>query len=239
MSKPIIAITPRYEKRHTWQRPGYQECITQAGGIPVHLSVNALGSSIEDIAHRFDGFLLSGGADIHPGAYGEELLPTCGELCPERDALEIPLAAAAIRLNKPVLGICRGFQVLNVALGGTLYQDLPTQLPGALPHDQPEPFEKPTHPVNVVKGSPLYQMIREERIQVNSMHHQGVRRLAEPLSAMAIAEDHLIEAFYMLDRDFVMGVQWHPEYLGMEDPASAKLICAFIRACEEQMERRP
>jgi len=236
MSKPIIAITSRYDEDRVWQRETYLNCIDQAGGIPVSLPLTGGALEIQDIVDRFDGFLFSGGADIHPGAYGEEVLPQCGGIVPERDRIELPLMAAALRSGKPVLGICRGFQVMNVALGGTLYQDIPTQLPQSkIQHDQEkipgQSLAEATHTVNLIRSTPLAQLTGREMLEVNSMHHQGVKKLGEGLCAMATANDGIVEAMYLPQLPFAWAVQWHPEWLGMQDDPSAQLFCAFIRAC--------
>lgn len=233
MSKPIIAITSRYQDRHVWQRPGYLDCIDAAGGVPVCLSVHGGQTGIQALVDRFDGFILSGGDDIHPGVYGEDMHESC-QVDSDRDAFEIPLMHAILNSGKPFLGICRGMQVLNVALGGTLYQDIPTQLPQSqLMHKQEEPFDRKVHPVNIIRNTPLNKLFGTERIEINSMHHQAIHKLADPLRSTAIADDRVIEAVYLPDHPFTIAVQWHPEWLGMDDPFSAKLFLAFVDACQK------
>lgn len=241
MNKPIIAVTPRYdsEGKTCWQRENYLSCLGAAGAIPVILSCcdGTYGSQpdFEAIVNRFDGFLFSGGADIHPGLYGEELLDCCGEIDPERDSFELPLMREALRQNKPVLGICRGQQLLNIALGGSLHQDFPSQLsPGVkLNHSQEEPYAAHVHQVNVIKGTPLHKLVQLDQLSVNSMHHQAVKKLADGLHSMAVADDGIIEAVYHTEKRFVVGVQWHPEYLGMHTPESEKIFVAFVDACSK------
>lgn len=231
MSKPIIAITSRCEDGYIWQRNNYMDCIEAAGGIAVCLSLHGGSSAIDSLVDRFDGFLFSGGDDIHPGAYGEDMLEECKvDTC--RDALEIPLMAAVLAKKKPVFGICRGLQVMNIVLGGNLYQDIPSQLPESnILHNQEEPFTKTVHQVNILPNTPLTSILGSDRIDINSMHHQSIRALAESLRPTAMADDNIIEGVYLPDHPFAVAVQWHPEWLGMEDPASAKLFVAFIDAC--------
>lgn len=238
MRKPMIAITPRFktEDNVSWMKPEYLECLGAAGALPVILSCNTGAYSIEDIPElvsQFDGFLFSGGTDLHPELYGEERLDCCGEIIPERDRLEIPLCREVVRQNKPMLGICRGSQVLNVALGGSLYQDIPSQLtpPVSIGHLQEKPYTVTAHPIKVLPGTPLYDMVQQDRIEINSVHHQGMKRLAPGLVPMAEAEDGIIEALYHTEKKFVMGVQWHPELLGMGNLASEQIFRAFVQAC--------
>ncbi len=188
-----------------------------------------------------DGVLFSGGPDIHPGLYGEELLDCCGALAPERDALEIPLMQKAIAIDKPVFGICRGFQVLNVVTGGTMYQDINTQNKSSVhiehQRTKPEEKDKVMHKVNVIRDTPLHTFSEGLlQIGVNTLHHQGVKKLGEPLRSMAIADDGIVEAAYYPGKKFVMGVQWHPEILGLGDKVANNLFTAFVEACAQNMK---
>ena len=224
MRKPIIAITPKTgnggdeDSKFCYVFPNFINCVSACGGIPIQLS-SLEGSfqvaDLDELLERVDGVLFSGGPDIHPGLYGEELMDCCGALAPERDALEIPLMQKAIEMNKPVLGVCRGFQVLNVATGGTLYQDINTQL-------------KSSVKIEHTFSEGLLQ------IGVNTLHHQGVKKLGEPLRSMAVADDGIIEAVYHPDKKFVMGFQWHPEILGLSNSISSRIFEAFIDACTKQ-----
>lgn len=247
MRKPIIAITPNFkpdlnqdfkpQESLCCVKETYLNCIGLAGALPVILSCTEHSfsgkSDFEQLAQCFDGFLFSGGTDLHPGLFGEEVLECCGEIIPERDNFELPLMLEAIRANKPVLGVCRGMQLLNVALGGTLYQDIPTQIKPSVKihHQQPEPYTKAVHKVNIIKGTPLDDLVHMEQLNVNSVHHQAIKALAPSLRSMAVAGDGIIEAVYRMDKNFVMGVQWHPEFLGMEDAPSEKIFSAFVDAC--------
>ena len=176
--------------------------------------------------------LLSGGPDVDPVLYGEEKLPCCGEILAVRDAMELSLFRKALKSGLPVLGICRGLQVMNVALGGTLYQDIATQLPGAIKHPCYDTPRDKVHEVTVTEHSRLHRITGLARIGVNSRHHQGVKKLADSLKATAYSEDGLIEAFECPAEKFVMAVQWHPESLSDRYPEAQAIFNAFAEACK-------
>ena len=233
MKKPIIALTPLWDKKleSTWMLTGYMDLIIKNGGVPVVLSFCDDADSVKEIADRFDGFVFTGGDDIAPCYYNQDKTEQCGEPCQKRDSLEFALFKEVIKTEKPVLGICRGMQFLNVALGGTLYQDLPTQRKSTTSHKQPKPSDALTHGVTVVKGTPLYDIVGTESLMVNTLHHQAVDKLADGLKVCAIAEDGLVEAFYAPEKAFLMGVQWHPEMLFAHAPNNLKIGKAFVEIC--------
>lgn len=247
MKRPIIAITPktgkdqREESPYCYVFPKFIQMISECGGIPITLC-NQEGSfqvsDMHSILERVDGVLFTGGPDLHPGLYGEDVMDCCGEIAEERDALEILLMQEAIRMNKPVLAVCRGFQIMNVALGGSLYQDIGKQHKSSVQinHSQEEKDAvHPAHKVNVIRDTPLHQFSKGLlQIGVNSLHHQAINKLAEPLRSMAAADDGIIEAVYHPEKDFVIGVQWHPEILGISDSVSEELFLAFVDACAKQ-----
>jgi len=238
MEKPKIAVVPLIDKARQsyWMLPGYMKAVEAAGGIPFMLPLTSDESDIARMSCMFDGFLFTGGQDINPGLYGERAEEVCGEVCHERDAMESALFKRVLELDKPVFGICRGLQMINVLLGGTLYQDIPTQFVSSVKigHSQSPPYSKPVHDVRIEKDSLLQRIIGKEVYKVNSYHHQGIKRLAEPLVAAAEAEDGLIEAVIMPDKKFVLAVQWHPEFNYAEDEGSFRLFEAFIRSCGQQ-----
>jgi putative glutamine amidotransferase len=233
MEKPVIGVTPLWDegKNSLWMLPGYVDSISRAGGLPIMLPLTADKAEVRQLADLCAGFLFTGGQDVNPGLYGAEVLPICGPICQIRDAMEGALfSVAVLEGNKPALGICRGIQIFNVLLGGTLYQDIPTQLPqSVLTHRQNPPYEQPVHEVNIEAGSPLGALLGAETLAVNSSHHQGIAGLSPKLSPMAWAGDGLIEAVYMKEKAFVWAVQWHPEVLATE--SSGKIFTAFIEAC--------
>ena len=168
---------------------------------------------------------------MDPARYGQELLPCCGPLSPAKDRAELALLERFLRLDKPVLALCRGMQLLNVHLGGTLYQDLDTQFPTRVTHRQQPPYDLPVHAVSVRPGGPLYRIVGREQLAVNSYHHQAVRDTAPPLSVQARAPDGIVEAVALPGARFVLGVQWHPEAMPREDESAAAIFSAFLSAC--------
>jgi len=169
--------------------------------------------------------------------YGQTDSGLCGEICKERDEMEPVLFSEAIlRLDKPAFGICRGLQFFNAVLGGTLYQDIPSQLSGtiSIDHNQKAPMTETCHTVLIRADTPLHEFFTTDKADVNSGHHQGVCELSDKLSAMAVAEDGLIEAAYMPDKAFVWAVQWHPECTP-HDEHSRKLFGAFVEAAARRM----
>ncbi|MDU2240868.1 MAG: gamma-glutamyl-gamma-aminobutyrate hydrolase family protein, partial [Paenibacillus sp.] len=165
--------------------------------------------------------------------YGQEKLPLCQTTSACRDSLEKRLFEKTLQYEKPVLGICRGFQFMNVMLGGSLYQDIKSQTNPSSPlvHSQGKPYEAPAHSVKLYRDTPIYHLAGQDEIMVNSLHHQAVHRLADRLTPAAVAPDGIIEAAYMPDVTFVVGVQWHPEYRFEQDPVSARLFKAFVDSC--------
>lgn len=233
--KPIIGLIPLYdeEKKSCWMLPGYEEILERCGAAPV---IFPLTTDTEVLAACFslcDGLLLTGGQDVSPALYGAKTQEYCGVICPQRDAMETDLLRRALKKDLPVLGICRGLQFLNAALGGTLFQDLPTERPSAAEHHMTPPYDRAVHKVTVLPDTLLFDVLGQEELGVNSYHHQGVRTLAPDLREMARAEDGLIEAAYLPGKRFVAGVQWHPELAGAKDSSSVKLVEAFVNACRE------
>ncbi len=230
--KPVIGIVPLVdiEKESYWMLPGYMEGIAQAGGLPLMLPLTDDAADLEQILAMCSGFLFTGGHDVSPELYGEEKLPQCAECCPARDRMELPLLKKALAADKPILGICRGIQFLNAALGGTLYQDLPTQHPSSLTHRQSPPYDIPAHEVVIETGSPLHELLGTCRLPVNSCHHQAIKALSPQLQPMAYAPDGLVEAVCMPEKHFVWAVQWHPEFSWRTDAQSRKIFQAFVNA---------
>ncbi|HEY2805930.1 MAG TPA: gamma-glutamyl-gamma-aminobutyrate hydrolase family protein [Gemmatimonadales bacterium] len=189
-------------------------------------------ATMREIYERIDGLFLPGGVDMEPSTYGEQRGPHCGRTDPARDWAELLLTRWALKDRKPVLAVCRGAQVLNVAVGGTLFQDLASQQPKSIKHDYfpsgGHTRDELTHDVVLVAGSRLAGVLGAGRLPVNSMHHQGIARLAPGLVATATSPDGLVEAVETDDDRFVVGVQWHPEDLVDVDPRMRRLFDAFI-----------
>ena len=235
MKKPLIALMPLWDEKMNsyWMLPGYMDLIIKSGGVPVMLSFSDDEQSVKEIADRFDGFVFTGGDDIDPAKYGEEKIKECGQSCVHRDSLEFALFSEAVKTDKPILGICRGMQFLNAALGGTLYQDLPTQKPSEVCHKQPAPFDALTHSVTVEKGTLLYNIVGTEKLMVNTLHHQAVDKIAPCLVPCAKSDDGLVEAVYDPEKAFLLGVQWHPEMIFGQEENSIKIGKAFVEACKK------
>ena len=233
MSK-IIGVVPLWDekKESIWMIPGYLEGIINTGGVPIILPFTDDEDVLRRSAKLCGGFLLTGGQDVSPEIYGEEALPQCGEACGVRDRMEEFLLNLAISEDKPVLGICRGIQFMNAVLGGTLYQDIPTQYDTYTIHCQKPPYDIPVHNVTVAEDSPLYQVIRKTEISVNSYHHQAVKALSDKLRPMAYSEDGLVEAVYIPDKRFIWAVQWHPELNFKTEKSSEEIFGKFVEACK-------
>lgn len=235
--KPIIGLVPLIDeiKDSLWMLPGYMEGIEAAGGIPVMFPLTSDEDAIDRLLDLVQGVLLTGGHDVDPSLYGEEPLRQCGAAAPDRDIMETILLRKALERNMPVLGICRGIQFLNVYMGGTLYQDLPTQRPGKTEHHQTPPYDVPVHEVSVFEGTGLAKLLGKKKLNVNSYHHQAVKTLGKDLTVMAVSEDGLTEAVEMTGRDFVWAVQWHPEFSFKSDSDCLKIFEEFVRKCEGRL----
>lgn len=233
--KPVIGLIPLVdeERESLWMLPGYMDGVAAAGGLPVMLPLTDDPEELDQLCEMCDGFLLTGGHDVSPEFYGAERIGACGACSPERDRMEAAILRHAMDADKPVLGICRGIQFLNAALGGTLWQDLPTQHPSPVEHHQTPPYDAPIHSVAILPGTPLAAALGAEELMVNSYHHQAVRELAAPLQAMAVSPDGLIEAVRHPGHRFIWGVQWHPEFAWKSDPAAGIIFKAFVDACRE------
>lgn len=243
--QPLIGITSAY-----WVSPdgwGYNRMyhpiamgVARAGGLPVLIPTGLDEESLRALYSRIDGLLLPGGPDVDPAHFGEERHPNLGSIDPPRDALELPLARWAVADDLPVFGICRGHQVLNVALGGTLVQDIPSEIETDLHHDQPnsEPRSKRLHDIAISPGSHLARVMGDTQIAVNSLHHQSVEQPAPGLNVSAYSPDGIIEALEMPDKLFVLSVQWHPEDLAHDDNANQHLFDAFVEAARQHMQHK-
>lgn len=221
----------------------YFHAVTALGAIPwmIPLLERDL-ETLREIFDRLDGLFLAGGVDLHPDSYGHTLEPLTGRTDPPRDRVELVLTRWAIEEGKPVLGACRGMQALNVAAGGTLYQDVHQQRTNAIKHDyypiQGYPRDYRAHEVEILTESRLAGVVGSARARVNSMHHQGVRDVPPGMVATAWAPDGLVEAMELDGDSFVVGVQWHPEVLVDSDDATRRLFEAFLEAASRFSLRR-
>ena len=187
--------------------------------------------TIDILLGTIQGILLTGGHDVCPSTYGEDKIPQCGATCRERDKMEHILLGRALGRDIPVLGICRGIQFINVFLGGSLYQDLPTQRPSCTEHHQKPPYDVPVHELELMDNSGLFRLLNRKSLSVNSYHHQAIKEKARPLKIMAVADDGIIEAVEMTDKKFVWGIQWHPEFSYKSDENSRLIFEEFGRFC--------
>jgi putative glutamine amidotransferase len=236
--RPVIGISSSTLTATEADRAGMKRCalpsyyvarVVEAGGVPVVLP-NVSAEEAPEYVARVDGLLLSGGVDVDPHAYGAEPHPKLGEVDPVRDRFEIALVKAARTAGLPILGVCRGMQLANVAFGGTLFQDIPAQVPGAILHDQSTvDLHQPSHGVTLEEGTQLWKLVGAGRARVNSFHHQAVDRLAEGFRATARSSDGVLEAMEHESGPFFQCVQWHPERLA-DDPVTRALFQAFVAA---------
>ena len=235
MKKTIIGLSPLYdrEKDSYWMLPGYMKMVERCGAVPLMLPLTTEEPLLAAAFELCDGILLTGGQDVSPSLYGQPLSPLCGEVCEARDEMDRRLLISAIGADKPVLGICRGLQLMNAALGGTLYQDLPTEYGTTAEHCMKPPYDRGVHSVCLLDDTPLHDLLGVDEISVNSYHHQAVKDPASCLKTMAVSEDGLIEAMYLPGKRFIWGVQWHPEFSHEKDPRCLRIAEAFVEACEE------
>ena len=233
--KPVIGLIPLYddEKESYWMLPGYMELLECCGALPLMLPLSQDPSTLDACLTLCDGLLMTGGHDVAPALYGAAASPLCGSPCLPRDSMEGYLFQKAILLDMPVLGICRGIQLMNALLGGTLYQDLPAEHPSPVEHHMSPPYDRGIHSVTVLADTPLAAIIGAGEHMVNSYHHQAIQTLAPPLRSMALSEDGLVEAVCLPEQSFIMGLQWHPEFSYLSNPESMAIGRAFVAQCAD------
>lgn len=231
MPCPVIGITASVDTKDGSyrQRSNYISAVQSAGGLPIILPPIDE-EAVAKVAALIDGLILAGGGDLDPISFGEEPQYELRYDHPQRDRFELLLAKVALAHGRPVLGICRGIQVLNVALGGTLYQEIAKQVEGAMIHQHP--CGTPTHEVKIAQGTLLSRLVNRPALRVNSFHHQAVRAIAPGLVVSAEATDGIIEAIEDPDHRFVLGVQWHPERMVGEDKAADAIFSGLIEAAQ-------
>ncbi|MCW6653798.1 gamma-glutamyl-gamma-aminobutyrate hydrolase family protein [Aerococcaceae bacterium NML210727] len=213
---------------------GFTTAITAAGGVPIILPIGDP-SLAESYVALIDGLLLTGGQDVSPQLYNEEPRNVIGETAPDRDAIEVALIQAALKQNKPILGICRGMQLLNVTLGGSLYQDLTTEANITIQHVQKAQPEFVTHSIKVKSDSHIATLVADGKC-INSVHHQGIKQLAPSLTATAWSQDEVIEAVEWIDDTHsIIGVQWHPELTFGANQESMNLFIDLITRSKQKM----
>lgn len=243
MARPVIGITTDLDLGISQQSisPGrcyyilnknYVTAVEKSGGAAFLLPCSSEEEIIEIYLEKIQGLIVSGGVDLDPVYYGEEPMPGLGAVNPERTNFEIMLTKRALKIDIPILAICGGYQLLNVVAGGTLYQDINSQISEILNHRQRAPRWYPFHSVKIHKNTKLYEIFKEEKIRVNSRHHQAVKKVAKDFIVAAEAEDGVIEAIENPNLKFCVGVQWHPEDMFERDYYSQILFKTFIKYCE-------
>lgn len=213
----------------------YSQAVEKAGGIPIILPITKNLAVLYALSRKLDGLILAGGGDVDPIHFGEEPVIGMERISPERDFYELELVKIFLNQLKPILGICRGMQVLNIGAGGTIWQDIYTQLPyPILKHNQKAPKWYPTHHVKIKVDTMLAAIFKEQlSLRVNSFHHQGIKKVAAGFRVNAIAPDGMIEGIEAARGPFTLGVQWHPECMWAMDYIQLLLFKELVRACEK------
>ena len=245
--RPLILMTP-VRANSDYYGPLYTSSIvnidqntdfvTRYGGLPIIPDMVRDEETAEELMRLADGLFIQGGDDVDPASYGEEILECCGVYSAERDKSDILLIKAAVKLNKPVLGICRGAQIVSVAFGGTMYQDIKTQIPESHIHNDygaraiTDYHKEESHEVRIVEGTPLRELMGTDLIMVNSLHHQAIKTLGKGIKAMGYSDDGLVEAVY-LDQEgrYVRAYQWHPEMYVPQTEQAEKIARDFLDEC--------
>ncbi len=237
MKKPLIGVLPLFINNNDhkldslWMYPGYLKGIIAAGGIPTVLPLLDNAEDIAQLVATYDGFLFPGGQDIDPMLYNEEVLKHCKATFPPKDTMETAVFREAYRLDKPIFGVCRGLQLFNVMMGGTLYQDIQAQYPvSEIKHLQETHYAYPSHTVDIIPDSFLAKVAGSLSVRVNTIHHQAVKDLGNHMVATARAKDGIVEAVELTQLTFGHAVQWHPEFLWDTRPLEFNLFKAFVEA---------
>lgn len=244
-TRPVIGIPARsvVDSSNGFRYSGipltYSNAIERAGGAPILIPLHLSEETLRSIYTRIDALLLAGGVDVHPKEFGEQVQPYCGEIDTARDETELRVTRWALADGHPILGICRGIQMLNVAAGGSLYQDIPSQIETEQNHSyrSGDPYNLRAHPVQFDPNSRIAQWLGATSIDVNSLHHQALKNVAPGLRVIARSPDGVVEAVESEDERFLIGVQWHPELME-DDERFGKLFEAFVESAREYRAKR-
>ncbi len=233
--KRIVGLIPLYddEKQSYWMLPGYMKALELCGALPIMLPLTDNEEELDAAYGICDGILLTGGHDVSSAMYGEKPGEHMGATCSLRDQMESYLFGKALEEDKPVLGICRGIQFMNAFLGGTLYQDLDTEYDSKIEHHMAPPYDRPAHKVTVMENTMLADIIGAGEHEVNSYHHQAVKKVSDKVTVLAVSEDSLVEAISVDGKRFIVGIQWHPEFSYEKDENSRKIVQAFVDSMYE------
>ena len=236
--KPLIGIPTRTMQEETIVRYAglatYTHAVDLAGGAPLFIPLSLSTDAQRAIFDKINGLLIQGGVDVHPSEYGEPVEPFCGEIDTARDAVELQMLRWAFAENKPTLGICRGIQMMNVAAGGSLYQDIPAQLGSPIQHQHVKgnPYDFLAHTIAIDQNSKLAKAMGVTSVQVNSLHHQALKQIAPGFNVIAHAPDGVIEGIEATNGNFALGVQFHPEWMIDSDPRMIGIFKTFVQAIE-------
>lgn len=244
--RPLIGIPCRTgvrgenaEKPVYYSNQSYIHAVESAGGVPILIPIMNDYENLRSLLSRLDGLLLSGGIDVHPSTYREEAIAAVEETDPALDKLELHLARWAYQEDIPTLGICRGMQLMNVARGGTLYQDLDTGYVNSLRHANWHlPRNQTIHSVSIAPDSRMHQILGTDKVLVNSLHHQAVKKLGDGIIASGLAEDGIIELLEMPERAFMLATQCHPEELYRDNALWSRLFRSFVEASIDKMSQQ-
>ena len=247
MKKPVIGIStsvlvdqesgfPGYERIYV--NKDYVSSVIAAGGVPIMIPMDASEENLRQTLELVDGVIFSGGHDIAPIRYQEEPHQQLQEICPERDAFDFLLYRLTKERKLPILGICRGYQLMNVSEGGKLYQDLSLKETESFKHSQGHGPSIPTHTVSIGAGSRLHEILGKEEIRVNSFHHQAVKSVSEKVAISGKALDEVIEAIEVKNYPFAVGVQFHPEMLQEKEEDMRKIFSALVSAAKEYQGKK-
>lgn len=233
--KPLIGITPSFGQTAYYEsNTAYSKAIKKAKAVPI---ITPYDADRKQLFKHLDGLILSGGGDIDPFYWGEEPQEGLGEVSPIRDRWELEACKYALKIGMPLLGICRGAQVLAIATGGRVCQDIKTIDKNSLLHMQTAPKQYPSHSVDILKDSILEGIFQKSSIRVNSFHHQSIREVGKGIQICAKARDGLIEAIEQRS-PFVLGVQWHPELMAEGEKSHQKIFSVFVNQAQQYQKRR-
>lgn len=234
--KPIIGVTASVEEDKESISKDNLRSIINSGGIPFVITSEYNKSDVYQIAESIDGLYLTGGYDIDPTLFGEEPHPNLGTITPSRDEFEVELLKVLFEMDKPILAVCRGCQILNIAMNGDMYQDIYDQMKGELlQHSQKAPKGHASHYVHVEPNTLFHSLTKSEKIKVNSRHHQANRKVMSPMRVCGRASDTVIEAIESTAHSFILGLQWHPENMAVSgDEVSTNIYINFIMVCKEK-----
>ena len=230
--KPVIALTPLIDQKMdetAWMFDEYFEALKREGAAPVMLDTTTDPEIVRSYAERFDGFVFTGGQDVAPEVYGREVTSSTVHTCPKRDSFESLLLPEVLKLDKPVLGICRGHQFISCALGGDMIQDIPSQYDTKIDHNMPKPYDVVQH--RVKHSGPIAELLGKDETGINSCHHQAVKTPGRGLEVMGVSENGLIEALWRPESRFLWTVQWHPEFSYRVNEESRMIFRRFVEEC--------